>query len=49
MSIVKNQDFRIVKGQDKLKIYQFHSKIAKHFFALFVEFIHIIIQELTQI
>ena len=32
MSIVKNQDFRIVKGQDKLKIYQFHSKIAKHFF-----------------
>ena len=32
MSMVKNEDFKIVKGQDKLKIYQFHSKIAKHFF-----------------
>ena len=32
MSLVKNNDFEIVKGKDKLKMYQFHSKIAKHFF-----------------
>ena len=32
MSIVKNEDFKIIKGVDKLKIYQFHSKVAKHFF-----------------
>ena len=32
MSMVKNDDFKIVKGKDKLKIYQFHSKIAKHYF-----------------
>ena len=24
MSMVKNEDFKIVKGQDKLKLYQFH-------------------------
>ena len=32
MSIVKNEDFKIIKGKDKLKLYQFHSKVAKHFF-----------------
>ena len=32
MSIVKNEDFKIIKGQDKLKLYQFHSKVAKHYF-----------------
>jgi hypothetical protein len=32
MSMVKNEDFKIVKGKDKLKLYQFHSKIAKHYF-----------------
>ena len=32
MSIVKNEDFKIVKGSDQLKTYQFHTKIAKHFF-----------------
>ena len=32
MSIVKNEDFKIIKGKDKLKVYQFHSKIAKHYF-----------------
>tara|TARA_B100001057_G_scaffold389254_1_gene396942 strand:- start:2312 stop:2677 length:366 start_codon:yes stop_codon:yes gene_type:complete len=32
MSMVKNEDFKITKGQDKLKMYQFHSKIAKHYF-----------------
>jgi len=34
MSMVKNEDFKIIKGQDKLKIYQFHSKIAKHYFCI---------------
>ena len=32
MSMVKNNDFKIVKGQDKLKLYQFHTKVAKHYF-----------------
>ena len=32
MSMVKNEDFKIIKGNDKLKLYQFHSKIAKHYF-----------------
>ena len=32
MSMVKNEDFKIVKGKQKLKIYKFHSKIAQHFF-----------------
>ena len=43
MSIVKNDDFKITKGQDKLKIYQFHSKLRKHYFCSIVEFILIII------
>ena len=32
MSMVKNEDFKIIKGIDKLKLYQFHSKVAKHYF-----------------
>ena len=32
MSMVKNEDFKIVKGGDKLKLYQFHTKVAKHYF-----------------
>ena len=32
MSMVKNEDFKIVNGRDKLKLYQFHSKVAKHYF-----------------
>ncbi len=32
MSMVKNEDFKILKGENKLKLYQFHSKIAKHYF-----------------
>jgi hypothetical protein len=32
MSMIKNEDFKIIKGLDKLKIYQFHTKVAKHFF-----------------
>ena len=32
MSLVKNEDFKILKGENKLKLYQFHSNIAKHYF-----------------
>ncbi len=32
MSIVKNEDFKIIKGKNKLSIYKFHSKVAQHFF-----------------
>ena len=32
MSMVKNEDFKIIKGEDKLRLYQFHSKVAKHYF-----------------
>ena len=32
MSIVKNETFKITKGADKLKLYQFHTKVAKHYF-----------------
>ena len=34
MSMVKNENFRITKGQEKLKLYQFHTKVAKHFFCI---------------
>ena len=32
MSMVKNDDFKIIKGKDKLSQYQFHTKVAKHYF-----------------
>ena len=32
MSLVKNEDFKIIKGFNKLKLYQFHTKVAKHYF-----------------
>ena len=32
MSMVENKNFKIIKGEKELKLYQFHSKIAKHFF-----------------
>ena len=32
MSMVKNEDFKIIKGKDKLKLYQFHTQVAKHYF-----------------
>tara|TARA_B100000965_G_scaffold37485_1_gene27678 strand:- start:1716 stop:2075 length:360 start_codon:yes stop_codon:yes gene_type:complete len=34
MSIVQNKDFKIIKGEKNLKLYQFHSKTAKHYFCL---------------
>ena len=32
MSMVKNENFKIIRGQVHLKLYRFHSKVAKHFF-----------------
>jgi len=32
MSLVKNEKFKIIKGHEKIKLYQFHTKAAKHFF-----------------
>ena len=34
MSMVKNDDFKIIKGKDKLKVYKFHSKVANHYFCV---------------
>ena len=32
MSLVKNENFKIIKGNDKLSLYQFHTNVAKHYF-----------------
>ena len=32
MSMVKNEDFKILKGADELSLYQFHTKVANHYF-----------------
>ena len=32
MSMVTNENFKIIKGENRLKIYQFHTKVAKHYF-----------------
>ena len=32
MSMVKNEDFKITKGVNNLKLYEFHTKVAKHYF-----------------
>ena len=32
MAMVNNEDFKIIKGKEFLKLYQFHSKVAKHYF-----------------
>tara|TARA_B100000575_G_C23138328_1_gene661862 strand:+ start:1938 stop:2297 length:360 start_codon:yes stop_codon:yes gene_type:complete len=32
MSMVQNENFKILKGEDKLSIYQFHTNTAKHYF-----------------
>ncbi len=32
MSMVKNANFKISKGADKLSLYQFHTRVAKHYF-----------------
>tara|TARA_Y100001958_G_C21240129_1_gene567587 strand:- start:2548 stop:2955 length:408 start_codon:yes stop_codon:yes gene_type:complete len=34
MSMVKNENFKIVKGKEKLKLYEFHTKVAQHYFCM---------------
>ena len=34
MGMVKNEDFKITKGEDKLKLYQYHTKVANHYFCI---------------
>ena len=48
MGMIKNEDFKIVKGEDKLKLYQFHTKLQNIIFVLIVESILTIIQEPIQ-
>ena len=33
MSFIGPEDFKIIKGEDFLKLYQFNTNVAKHFFA----------------
>ena len=40
MSMVKNDKFKVTKGKDKLKLYQFHTRVAKHFFLLRMRNLH---------
>ena len=32
MGMVKNEDFKVTKGKEKLKLYQYHTKVANHYF-----------------
>ncbi len=32
MSLVKSENFEIIKGKDQLSLYQFHTKVARHYF-----------------
>ena len=32
MTIVDHGDLKIIKGQDLLKLYQYHTKVAEHYF-----------------
>jgi hypothetical protein len=32
MTMVQSDNFKIVKGKDLLKLYQYHTKVAKHYF-----------------
>ena len=36
MAMVNNEDFKIIKGKEFLKLYQFHSKVAKHYLPICV-------------
>ena len=42
MSMVKNEDFIIVEGEDKLSLYKFHTKLQNITSVQFAEFILII-------
>ena len=45
MAMVGPNDFKVIKGKELLKLYQFHTKTAKHYIVQSVGFIPIIIHE----
>ena len=45
MSMVKNEDFKIIKGKEKLKFINFTQKLLNIIFVQIVEFILITIQD----
>ena len=49
MTPVNPENFKLIKGQDLLTLYQYHTKVAEHYFARSVEFILIQIQEAIMI
>ena len=49
MGIIKNEDFKIVKGEDKLNFINFIQRLLNTIFVLIVEFTPTIIQELIQL
>ena len=49
MTPVNPDNFKLVKGKDLLTLYQYHTKVAEHFFVQSVEFILIQIQEVIMI
>ena len=48
IGVLGENDFTLTKGKELLKLYQYYTNTAKHFFALSVEFTLTIIQELTR-
>ena len=48
MSLVKSENFKIIKGKDQLSLYQFHTKIARHYFCKSCGVYTIIILDRTQ-
>ena len=46
---VSKEDLKIIKGEDKLNVYQFKTKVAKHYFVPCAVFTHTILEERTQI
>ena len=49
MGMVKNEDFKLTKGEDKIKLYQYIQKLLNIIFVLIVEFTLITIQEVHQL
>ena len=45
MAMVGPDDLKVIKGKELLKLYQFHTKTAKHYFVQSVGFIPTIIHE----
>ena len=48
IGVLGENDFTLTKGKELLKLYQYYTNTAKHFFVRFAVFILIIIQELIQ-